>query len=242
MTAAPMKTIILDLLQQGHHDEAAWVEELTETERTLIGTPHLWSAKDHVVHWTFGRQNLLQVVTAILQHQKVPPREKINDEINAAVFAEQRLRSWSEIHAESERVSADLITLVEQLSEDELMDTQRFTAILGGAAAGGRPLYAAFLGFCYEHGQEHLVQYFSDRNDLLRAMAIREQCANRVLQAEVPEWVKGWFLYNLASFYAQQNHLEDAATRLQAAVTYNPRLQEHAKSDPDLAALRDPSA
>ncbi len=54
--------------------------------------------------------------------------------------------------------------------------------------------------------------------------------------------VKGGFLYNLACFYAQQNQLEDAATRLREAVTYNPRLQEHAQSDPDLAALRDLSA
>ncbi len=184
MTAAPLKTIILDLLQQGHHDEAVWEQELTETERAAIGTPDLWSARDHVVHRTFGRQNLIQVLTAILQHQEVPPREKINDEINAELFAEHRLRPWSEMHVESERVYADLITLVEHLSEDELTDAQRFTAI-----TGGRPLYAAFLGYCYEHGQEHIVQYYSDRNDLPRAIAIRERCANRVLQAGVPEWV-----------------------------------------------------
>jgi len=242
MTTPPVKPIVLDLLRQGHHDEAAWVQELTETERAAIGTPHLWSAQDHVIHWTFGRQNLIRVVTAILQHQEVPLREKINDEINAELFAEHRLRPWSEIHAESERVYAELITLVEHLSEDDLMDTQRFTAAFGTAVTGGRPLYAAFLGYCYEHGQEHLVQYFSDRNDLPRAMAIRERCANRVLQAEVPAWVKGWFLYNLACFYAQQNQLEEAAIRLQEAVTYNPRLQEHAQRDPQLSALRDRSA
>lgn len=241
MTATPLKTIIIDLLQQGHRDEAAWEQELTETEQAAIGTPDLWSAKDHVVHRTFGRQNLIQVLTAILLHQEVPPREKINDEINAEAFAEHRLRPWSEIHAESERIYADLITQVEHLSADDLIDTQRFSAIMWGGG-GGRPLYAAFLGYCYEHGQEHLVQYYSDRNDLPQAIAIRERCANRVLQAEVPEWVKGWFLYNLASFYVQQNQLEDAATRLQEAVTCNPRLQEYAQSDPDLAALHDLSA
>jgi hypothetical protein len=232
-----MKTIILDLLRRGHHDEAAWAQELTDTERAAIGTPQLWSAKDHVVHRTFGRQNLIQVLTAILQHQEVPPREKINDEINAEVFAKLRPRPWSEIHAESERVYAELITLVEHLSEDELMDTLRFTAIVGN-----RPLYAAFLGYCYEHGQEHFVQYYSDRNDLPRAIQIRERCANRVLQAEVPAWVKGWFLYNLACFYAQQNQLEKAAALLPEAFTFAPDLEERSKSDPDLVALRDQSA
>lgn len=108
--------------------------------------------------------------------------------------------------------------------------------------SGERPLYPFFLGNCYEHDQEHLAQYYSDRHDLPRAMQIRERCANRILQAEVPAWVKGWFLYNLACFYAQQHQLEQAAARLQAAVAFNPDLIEQAESDPDLAALRDPSA
>ena len=237
MTAQPVKTTILDLLRAGHHEEAAWEQELTESERAAVGTPRLWSARDHLVHRNFGRQNLLRVLTAILQQQEVPPREKVNDEVNGEVFAEQRLRPWSELHAESEQVYANLITLVEQLSEDELMDSQRFTAVI----PQGRPMFAAFLGYWYEHGQEHIVQYYSDRNDLPRAIAIREQCANRVLEAETPEpgWVKGWFLYNLATFYAEFHYLEQATARLQAAITYNPRLRELAQDDPQLAALRD---
>jgi tetratricopeptide (TPR) repeat protein len=238
MTAQPFKTIVLDLLRAGHLDEAAFFQELGETERAAIGTPDLWSAKDHVVHRTFGRQNLIQVLTAILQHQEVPPREKINDESNAKVFKEQKLRPWSEVRAESEQVFADLITLVEHLSEDELNDTHRFTPII----REGKPLYAAFLGYWYEHGQEHLAQYYSDRHDLARAIQIRERCASRILQAEVPAWVKGWFLYNLACFYAQFNQSDQAAARLQEAVAFDPGLQEQAKSDLDLAALRDPSA
>jgi len=38
MTAQPFKTIVLDLLQQGHLDEEACLQELNETERTTIGT------------------------------------------------------------------------------------------------------------------------------------------------------------------------------------------------------------
>src|SRR5207253_10539213 len=62
----------------------------------------------------------------------------------------------------------------------------------------------------------------SDWNALPQARQVRERCANRVLQAEMPEWVKGWFLYNLACFYAQQNQLEKAAARLQEAVAFAP--------------------
>jgi hypothetical protein len=142
------------------------------------------------------------------------------------------------LHAEAEQVYADLMPLLDQLSEADFMDTQRFAATFFGNGAGN-PAYATFLGYWYEHGLEHVAQYSSDRNDLPRASAIREQCAERILATDLPEWVKGWFLYNLATFFAQQNQLEDAATRIRAAVAYNPRLLGAAQRDPDLAALRD---
>ncbi len=52
MTAQPFKTIVLDLLQQGHRDEEAFVQELGETERTAIGTPECWLPK---IMWLIGR-------------------------------------------------------------------------------------------------------------------------------------------------------------------------------------------
>jgi tetratricopeptide (TPR) repeat protein len=237
MTAQPFKTIVLDLLQQGHLDEEAFLQELNETERTAIGTPQLWSAKDHVAHRTFWHQDLVLKLTAIMQHQELPPSAQDEEQLNSMVFEEQQQRPWPEIHAESERVYAELITLTEQLSEEDLTVSNRFTSI-----TGGRPLYTAFLGSCYEHDQEHLAQYYSDRHDLPRAIKIREDCANRVLQAEVPAWVKGSFLYNLACFYAQQNQFEKAAALLQEALTLAPRLKERSMSDPELVALRDRSA
>jgi len=238
MTIQPVKTIILDLLHQAHQASAAFVQALDETERTAVGTPERWSAKDHLAHMTSCLdQNLIQKVTAILQQQEVPPREESVDQFNTRVFAEHQCRPWEEVHATFEHVYADLTGLAERLSEADLMDSNRFSAI-----TEGRPLYAAFLGNGYEHLQEHLVQYYTDRKDLSRAIPIREECANRVLQTGLPDWVKGAFLYNLACFYAQFHQLEQAATRLQEAVTFAPRLQGLAQRDPALAALRDQSA
>jgi hypothetical protein len=123
--------------------------------------------------------------------------------MNARVFAEHQLRPWSEVHATFEQVYADLIQLVERLSEADLIDSHRFSAIAEGKPQRFTPpLYAAFLGNGYEHLQEHLIQYYLDRHDLPRATQVREQCTNSVIQTEVPAWVKGWFLYKLASFYA----------------------------------------
>src|SRR5215472_1950181 len=145
MTEQPMKTIVLDLLQQGHLDEEAFWQELDETERTAIGTPERWSAKDHMAHRMFWHQDLISKLTAILQHQEVAPGEEIDDQINVKVFEEHKLRPWSVLHAESERIYAELIQLIEQLSEDDLTGSHRFAAI-----TGGHPLYTAFVGSCYE--------------------------------------------------------------------------------------------
>jgi len=237
MTAQPLKTLVLNLLQQGHLDEEAWWQEINESERTAIGTPECWSARDHMAHQMFWHQNLIDRITAILWHQEVPASEESEDQINAKVFEEHRLRPWSELHAEAERVYAELVSLAAQLNEDDLTTTHRFAAI-----TGEHPLYTAFVGSCYEHDQEHLAQYFLDRNALPRAIEIRERCADRILQAEVPAWVKGWFLYNLACFYAQQKQREKAAAHLQQALTLAPDLIEQSQNEPDLAVLRDHAA
>ncbi|MEO7021829.1 MAG: ClbS/DfsB family four-helix bundle protein [Ktedonobacteraceae bacterium] len=234
MTAQPFKTIVLDILQQGHLDEEAFLQGLNEADRTAIGTLELWSAKDHIAHRTFWHQNLVLKLTAVLQHQELPPSEDNEELLNSTVFEKHQQRPWSDVHAESERVYAELLTLIEQLSEEDLTTPNRFPSI-----SGEKPLYSAFLGNCYEHDQEHLVQYYSDRHDLPRAIQIREKCANRIMQTEVPAWIKGWFLYNLTCFYAQQNQLEKAAALLQDALTFAPDLKEQSLSDPDLAALRD---
>lgn len=126
MTAQPLKIIVLNLLQQGHLDEEAFVQELNETERTAIGMWKRWSAKDHLAHRTFWRQDLILKVTAILQHQEVPPSEEREDQLNSKVFEKHKLRPWSALHAESERVYAELLKVTEQLSEEDLTDSHRF--------------------------------------------------------------------------------------------------------------------
>lgn len=233
MTAQPFKTLVLDLLRQGHLDEETFLQELTEAERTAIGTPDLWSAKDHVAHRTFWHQDLVLKLSVVLQQQEVPPSVEDEAQLNETVIEEHRQRPWSDIHVESERVYTELLKLTEQLSEEDLATSRRFAAI-----CGERPLYTIFLGPCYEHDQEHLAQYYSDRNALPQAIEIRERCVKRIMQAEVPVWVKGSFRYNLACFYAQQNQREKAAVLLQEAVTLAPHLKDRAESDPDLAALR----
>lgn len=232
MTLYSFKVVLLDLLHQAQSNQNAFFQKLSPTELTTIGTPEYWSAKDHVAHMTFWRQRLVTRLQAMLR-QEVQPTSENFEQINPIIFEEQRYRTWSDILSESDRVHASLIALTEQLTDENLTTFNRFDWLQDGA-----PLYTAFMGNCYEHIQQHLAQYLLDRHDLERAVETYEVWSNRVIEAEVPETLKGYMSYNLACFYATHMRLEQAAPVLQQAFTLYPATREFARTDPDLVALR----
>jgi tetratricopeptide (TPR) repeat protein len=232
MTQRAFKPILLDLLRQAQISQNAFFQKLAPAELAIIGTPEYWSAKDHVAHLTFWRQRLVLRLQATIQ--KAPQSASDDfEQINPIIFEEQRFRSWPDILSESDRVYAELITVSEQLTEEDLTTFNRFDWTYGG-----EPLYTAFMGNCYEHTQQHLAQYSLDRHDLERAIDTYEVWANRVVEAEVPEILKGYIFYNLACFYTTHTRLEKAASALQQAFTLYPATREFALTDPDLVALR----
>ena len=236
MTQRSFKPILLDLLHQAQISQNAFFQELTPAELATIGTPEFWSAKDHVAHMTFWRQRLVLRLQAIIR--KVPqPQAEDFEQLNPVVFEEHRYRPWPDILSESDHVYAELIMLSGQLTEEDLTAFNRFDWTLDGT-----PLYTAFMGNCYEHTQNHLAQYSLDRHDLERAIDTYEVWASRVVEAEVPETLKGYTFYNLACFYATHSQLEKARPALQQAFTWYPALREFALTDPDLVALRPSSS
>jgi tetratricopeptide (TPR) repeat protein len=232
MTHYPFKPVLLDLLHQAQTSQNAFFQRVPQAELVTSGTPDCWSAKDHVAHLTFWRQRLALRVQAIIEKQPQPPSDDF-EQLNPVIFEQHRHRSWPDLLSESDAVYAELIALVSQLTEEELTAFNLFNWTHEGA-----PLYSAFMGYCYEHTQQHLVQYSLDRYDLERAINTYEAWARRVIKAEVPDPLKGSIFYNLACFYATHSQLEKARSVLQQAITLYSSLREFALTDPDLIALR----
>lgn len=234
MSEPPFKPILLDLLRQARIAQDAFVQALDTTERAATGSPDHWSAKDHVAHMTFWRQRLVLKLQAI-QRRETPADSGDFEHLNPIIFEQQRQRPWSEVLTESDQAYAELLSLTDQLTDDDLTAFNRFDWL-----PDGWPLYTAFMGFCYEHAQQHFAQYYldRDRDDFPRARRCYEVWAERVVQAEVPEPLKGYVLYNLACFYATHAELEQASTTFRQACTLYPSLKELARTDPDLVALR----
>jgi hypothetical protein len=232
MTQRSFKPVLLDLLRQAQFSQNAFFQELTPAELATVGTSEYWSAKDHVAHMTFWRQRLVLRLQALIR-KETPPQAENFEQLNPVIFEEQRYRPWPDILSESDHVYAELITLSDQLTEEDLTAFNRFDWTHDGA-----PLYTAFMGYCYEHTQQHLAEYSLDRHDLERAIDTYEVWAGRVVEAEVPETLKGYIFYNLACFYATHTRMEKAAPALQQAFTLYPPTREFARTDPDLVALR----
>lgn len=235
MTQHAFKPVLLDLLRETQMRQNAFFLQLPPAELTTIGTPEWWSAKDHVAHMTYWRQRLVLKLQAIIRQE--PQMEgQAFQEMNPLIFAANQYRVWSDLFAESEQVYAELIALVAPLTEEDLTAFHRFDWI-----GDGEPLYIAFMGHCYDHSLSHLAQYLLDRHDHDHAQAMYESWTNRVVEAEVPETLKGYMLYNLACFYSVHGLLEQARPILQQAFVAYPATREYALIDPDLAALRSSS-
>jgi hypothetical protein len=232
MTQHLFRPLLLDLLRQAQISQNAFFQQVPAAELVTSGTPDCWSAKDHVAHMTFWRQRLALRLQAILGKESQPEVQDF-EQLNPLIFEEQRYRPWSAILSESDQAYAELIALSDQLTEEELTAFNHFDWTHAGA-----PLYSAFMGYCYEHTQQHLAQYSLDRHDLEGAIDTYEAWASRVIEAEVPDPLKGSIFYNLACFYATHGQLEKARLALQQAFTRYPALREFALTDPDLVALR----
>lgn len=233
MSKQAFKPILLDLLRQAQADQNAFFQGLPSAELAAIGEPDRWSAKDHVAHLSFWRQRLALKLQAQLRQEPQPEEIGHFEQINPVVFEENRYHSWPDILAESNQVYADLITLTEQFSEEDLTAFKRFDWV-----HEGMPLYLSFMGNCYEHTQIHLGYYLLDRHDVAGALHTYEAWAGRVVEGEVPDTLKGYMLYNLACFYATHDQLEKARPTLQQAFELYPESREFAPTDPDLVELR----
>jgi hypothetical protein len=232
MTTDTFTPVLLDLLRQAHRTQNAFFQQLPAAELSTTGTPEVWSAKDHVAHLTFWRQRLTLHLQAILRHEPQPDLPGY-EQLNPLIFQAHRMEPWPAILAASDQVYADLLACTALVGDDDLLAWGRFDWV-----GDGMPLYTAFMGNCYEHAQNHLAQYLLDRHEDVRALVIQEEWVSRVLEASVPEALKGYMLYNLACYYATHDQVGKARTALQQAFTLYPAVREWAATDSDLVALR----
>jgi tetratricopeptide (TPR) repeat protein len=220
------------LLLKAHEDLLALWNTLPPDERTRIGEPNRWAAKDllgHLVGWNIRTNRRM----AGLPADDSPNAPKELDDINAALFEANRARSWEDLLAADRLAFEETIRRLEAMSEEDLVQPGRL------AWAGSRPAWMAILLNAHWHPYHHMSMYFVQRGELDRATEIQEDSTRDLIAMEAGDRHNGTSLYNLACFYALTGRPQAALENLKQALPLAPDLIEWSKEDSDLDSLRD---
>jgi hypothetical protein len=218
-------------MAQGQAEQQAFIAQLSDAQRTAIGKPDAWSAKDHVAHNTAWIADAAREIAATVRGEAYAAES--TTVFNPRVFGEQQHRAWDAILADTEQADAALRGAIEACSEADLSEPDRFPW------RGGFPLWATALVSGYEHPAEHYAQFYVESGDVGRASAARKQVVDtaRRLVGERKEF--GYIVYNLASFYAQTGQIGPALAALREAFASMPSLREESREDDQLSSLHD---
>jgi tetratricopeptide (TPR) repeat protein len=225
---------LLVLLTRGQADQDTLAARLSPEERTARGELNAWSPKDHVAHNNFWRQDAVLSLQAALDGRSLPDMEATQT-LNDRVFQEQRETPWEELVAETARLSTETAALTQRLSPDDLTQRDRYPWQHGER---GGSLERVILTNWYEHPAEHWADIYVSRDELERALEVRQTVVTTVGELFARDSMTyGYVIYNLGCFYARNGRSEQAIDAIREALPLVPSLVEHSKQDPDLDSL-----
>jgi tetratricopeptide (TPR) repeat protein len=226
---------LLAVLARGQADQDTLAGRLSPGERAAPGEPHAWSAKDHVAHNNFWRQDAVLRLQAALDGSEPPDTEQSDEQtllLNDRVFHEQRGTPWEELVMETARLRADTAALIHRFAAEDLTQKARYPWQNGSLEA------LVFINW-YDHPAEHWADIYLSRNGLDRALELRQAVVATVREL-FPHDPKlySYMVYKLGGMYARNGRPEQAVSAIRDAVATNRSLIEWARQDTDLESLR----
>jgi len=224
---------LLALLARGQADQDTLAERLSRQEHNVRGELHAWSAKDHVAHNNFWRQDAVRRLQAALGGSKPEDTEAQTLLLNDRVFQEQRETAWEELVTETARLRAETAALIQRLKADDLTQKGRYPWQQGGSLES-----LVFVNW-YDHPAEHWADVYLSRNEPDRAVELRQAAVGTV--EEVFPHNRKWYsymVYKLGGMYARTGRSEQAIGAIRAALKANPSLIEWVQQDTGLDPLR----
>jgi hypothetical protein len=225
-----LKDKLLELIAEAHQNELSFIAELDEENHALSGTFKEWSAKDEIVHIAAWIGIMCERFRAF-QADQIPPAFDDWDAVNEEIFTRHKDDSWSEAVDYLEVSFKQLVEQVQSVSEDDLLDGQRYPWLRG------RSLFKQTIHNGYFHPQGHIAFWYSKRGNAQRGNQIMEAVSTQMLTLdESPAW-RGQTIYNLACYYAMSGDNERALDRLGQAFSLSPDIVAWSKEDSDLTSI-----
>jgi len=178
MNAAMNKNSLLDRIKLERGFWETLLDEVGEANMTQPGATGDWTFKDVVAHLAQWRQQTIAKLSAAKQQQPPTPppwpaflnEETETEQINDWIYETNRHRSLEEVLNESRQQFDRLEELVQSLSEQDLLDPNRF-AWMQGKPLGPTLLESSFGHFHEEH--EPILRIWLDQ--LAKRQAQSEQ-------------------------------------------------------------------
>jgi rhodanese-related sulfurtransferase len=234
MTATPSKSQILTLLHFARQQEREMVERLSEAERSAMGAPDHWVAKDFLANILLWKELQAQKLAAALRGETPPvwnDTERVH-QINAAGFLRFQHRTFGEVREEGAHIFESFIAQVDRLSDEELNDPNHF------AWQEGEPLRGETLGNGLWHPCNQIATFYLQSDRRSCALRLQEVLLEVVRQVDMPPENFGVVIYNQVCFYATNGWPDKALQLLPEALRLRPTLIAWSQHDADLDRLR----
>jgi tetratricopeptide (TPR) repeat protein len=220
---------LLDLLERAYEEELVFVQGLSDKERSAVGTPEQWSAKDVIAHIAAWKKRAAQVLAALRSGEPGPGFDSL-DRINAKTFEEHQNLPWSDVLSRSAQRYEFLREQTDAAPDDVLIASEE-------PNRHDEPVWWFVVGAGYNHSLGHLAEYYIGRGDTTYAIEMQEEAAEHLLPLdEGLEW-QGRVHYGLAIYCAAVRQTSKAVEALRKAFRLHPALVERSKQDPRLASI-----
>ena len=154
MNEKPTKAEMLDLTRVEFEALLAAIQAIDEDRLSEAGVEGDWSVKDTMSHISSWRRLMVEWIRDLLEGRdpnRPGPDESWDDldDFNLAIFLANRDSPLESVLIEFQAAYREAFTLVESLTEEDLLDPQRF------AWRKGYPLWQMVAGNTWLHDQEH---------------------------------------------------------------------------------------
>lgn len=233
MSQKSRKSVLKELIAQAQNEQRAFWGGLSQAQRSAIGTPDHWSAKDVAAHIIYWNDRLAADLEAAARDVAPPERVEDFDEANRQIIEAHREWPWEDLLEFEHKASARLLAALDGLSEDMLDDPKRYEW------TEGRPLWWRIAFTAHFHALDHVSKAHLEWGEGQRAQEIQERIAHDMAVLDDSDIWQGTVTYNLACFYALNNQPAAALENLRRAFKLDPRLVDWSKQDSDLDSLRE---
>lgn len=229
-SAARLRIVLTGLISFAAAEEEILLAEVAQRQDT--GGVDAWAALPTIAHTSEFRDEQVQRLRAIREGSPPPEFPRVEHD-SPDTYRRYAGRDAESVRASSRTTNATLIDETRRCTDEDLLDPSRNPWLKG------RPLWLQIIVRGFWHPTGHVGDYYVQHRRPERALALHTHAVSTAGYLGAPSMAVGMAHYSLACTQATLGQGVQAVGSLERAVACNPDLREHARSEPDLAKLRE---